>query len=56
MFYRLWKTGQAYCDPGMDYYEQQYRERMVNNLKKKAQSMGLALVPQQPVTEDVSRE
>ncbi len=28
----------------------------VNNLKKKAQSMGFALIPQEPVTEGVSRE
>jgi transposase len=54
MFYRLWTTRQAYCDPGADYYEQQYRERMVNNLKKKAQSLGFELVAQAEVTEGVS--
>ncbi|GCA94036.1 transposase [Microcystis aeruginosa] len=54
MFYRLWTTRQAYCDPGADYYEQQYRERMVNNLKKKAQSLGFELVAQPEVTEGVS--
>jgi transposase len=54
MFYRLWTTGQAYCDPGMDYYEQQFRERMIHNLKKKAQSMGFDLVTQPEVTEGVS--
>ena len=48
MFYRLWTTRQAYTDPGADYYEQQYRERMVNNLKKKAISLGFELVPQSP--------
>ena len=46
MFYRLWTTRQAYSDPGADYYEQQYRERMVHNLKKKAQSLGFELVAQ----------
>jgi hypothetical protein len=39
MFYRLWTTRQAYTDPGADYYQQQYQERMVNNLKKKAHSL-----------------
>ena len=46
MFYRLWTTREAYTDPGDDYYEQQYRERMVNNLKKKAISLGFELVAQ----------
>jgi len=53
MFYRLWTTRQAYCDPGMDYYEQQYRERVVNNLKKRAHSMGFELVAQPEVAEGV---
>ena len=48
MFYQLWTTGETYCDPGVDYYEQQYRERMINNLKKKAVSFGFELVPQSP--------
>jgi hypothetical protein len=30
----------------MDYYEQRYRERMVNNLQKKAHSFGFELIPQ----------
>ncbi len=46
MFYRLWTTRQTYTDPGADYYEQQYRERMVNNLKKKALSLCFELVAQ----------
>lgn len=46
MFYRLWTTREAYTDPGADYYQQQYRERMVNNLKKKALSLGFELVAQ----------
>ena len=46
MFYRLWTTREAYSDPGVDYYQQQYRERMVNNLQKKALDLGFELVPQ----------
>ncbi len=46
MFYRLWTTGEPLADPGADYYQQQYRERTVNNLKKKALSLGFELVAQ----------
>ncbi|MBW4640632.1 MAG: hypothetical protein KME05_20875 [Gloeocapsa sp. UFS-A4-WI-NPMV-4B04] len=48
LFYKLWTTGGDYTDPGMDYYEQRYRERMVNNLQKKAQAFGFELIPQLP--------
>ena len=44
MFYRVWTTGQPYTDSGADYYEQQYQERMVNHIKKKALSLGFELV------------
>jgi transposase len=54
LFYRLWTTGQEYTDPGVNSYEQQYQERMVKNLTKKAQALGFSLVPQFPVAEDVS--
>lgn len=54
LFYRLWTTGEAYTDPGVDYYEQRYQERLVNNLKKKAQSLGFDLVAQSPAAECVS--
>ncbi|MEH2204474.1 MAG: hypothetical protein V7K53_10395 [Nostoc sp.] len=46
LFYKLWTTGGNYTDPGMDYYEQRYRERMVNNFHKKAQAFGFELIPQ----------
>jgi len=47
MFYRLWKTGEAYNDPGADYYEQKYKERVLNNMKAKAKQLGyeIALKP-----------
>jgi transposase len=54
LFYRLWTTGQEYTDPGVNFYEQQYQERMVKNLTKKAQALGFSLVPQVPLAEDVS--
>lgn len=46
IFYRLWTSGVAYTDPGIDAYEQKYHERMVNNLKKKARALGFDLIPQ----------
>jgi transposase len=54
IFYRLWTSGGAYTDPGVDAYEQQYRERLVKNLKKKAQSLGFELVVPSATDECVS--
>lgn len=46
IFYRLWTSGGDYQDPGMDYYQQRYQERVINNLHKKAIALGFELVPQ----------
>jgi hypothetical protein len=46
--------GNRYTDPGIDAYEQQYRERMLKNLKKKAQALGLELIPISTPNECVS--
>lgn len=46
LFYRLWTTGDAYVDMGVDAYEQKYQQRTLKNLKRKARLMGFALVPQ----------
>lgn len=54
LFYQMWTTSGEYADPGMDYYEQRYHERVVSNLKKKAQSLGFELVAQPPAPESVS--
>ena len=54
IFYRLWTSGDRYTDPGIDAYEQQYRERMLKNLKKKAQALGLELIPISTPNECVS--
>lgn len=43
IFYHLWTSGDAYTDPGIDAYEQQYRERILKNLKKKANTFGFEL-------------
>ena len=54
LFYHLWTSGSAYTDPGIDAYEQQYRERTLKSLKKKAQAFGLELIPISNATECVS--
>lgn len=50
IFYHMLKYKQEYQDPGQDYYEQQYQDRVVNNLKRKAQALGFDLVPQPTVS------
>jgi hypothetical protein len=54
IFYRLWTSGTAYTDPGIDAYEQQSHDRLLKNLKKKAQAFGLELIPISTPTECVS--
>lgn len=37
--------GQQYTDQGQAYYEERYRQRVVANLTRRAQQLGLQLVP-----------
>ena len=53
IFYRLWSSGDDYQDPGIDYYEQRYQQRVINNLQKKALALGFELIPQ-PEADTVS--
>jgi hypothetical protein len=48
IFYHLWKTGDSYLEPGVDAYEQQYHQRTLKYLEKKAQTLGFELVPHSP--------
>ena len=48
IFYHMLKNEQEYNDPGQDYYEQKYRERVIKNLQRRAKDLGLELVPIQP--------
>lgn len=45
IFYCLLKHGHAYVDPGLDYYEQRYRDRVLANLNRRAAQLGFQLVP-----------
>ncbi len=42
--YTMLKNGTAYVDAGQKYYEERYRTRVVENLKRKAHDMGFQLV------------
>ncbi len=45
LFYALLTKGQEYVDQGQQYYEQRYRERVIRQLQRRAQTLGMALVP-----------
>jgi transposase len=44
LVYTMLKHGTAYVDAGQEYYEERYRSRVVQNLKRKAQELGFSLV------------
>lgn len=46
IFYHLWSRQQSYVDPGVEFYEQQYKERTLKQLQRKAHALGFDLVPQ----------
>jgi transposase len=45
LVYSMLKHGSAYVDAGQDYYERQYKERIVRNLQQRAKALGFELVP-----------
>lgn len=57
LFYTMIKHGTNYEDTGADYYEKQYRERVIKSMHRKAKQFGLLLVEntsQNPVVLEVS--
>jgi hypothetical protein len=44
LVYAMLKHGTAYVDAGQDYHEERYRNRAVQNLKRKAQELGYQLI------------
>ena len=42
-FYNTLRHGMTYRDPGADHYEEQYRSRVLANLKRRAKSLGFVL-------------
>jgi transposase len=53
LFYNTLRYGAAYVDPGVDYYEERYRRRTVDNLRRRAESLGFKLI-EAAVTSGVS--
>ena len=51
LVYSMLKHGSAYVDKGQDYYEHEHehKDRVMKNLKKKAEDMGFILVPAESV-------
>jgi transposase len=54
LFYRMMKYGSSYVEKGIDYYEQNYKERVVKSLYKKAQDLGFVLVKKESALMGVS--
>lgn len=44
LFYNTLRYGRAYVDPGANYYEERYRRRAVDNLRRRAEALGMTLV------------
>jgi len=45
LIYAMLTKGQEYTDHGQAYYEERYRQRVVANLRRRAQQLGLQIVP-----------
>jgi transposase len=50
LVYSMLKHGTEYVDAGQDYYERQYKERVVQNSTRRAKELGFVLVPEPPET------
>ena len=49
LFYNTLRHGMTYRDPGADRYEEQYRGRVLANLKRRAKSLGFMVLGGAPV-------
>jgi transposase len=54
LFYNTLRYGMTYADPGATYYEEQYRQRVLKNLMRRADSLGYCLREKPSPTEGVS--
>jgi len=45
LIYMMLKNRLNYVDPGADQYEHRYRDRLLHNLKRKAEFLGYSLIP-----------
>ena len=54
LIYAMLTKGQEYTDQGQDYFEERYRQRVLHNLARRAQQLGMALVPVAPQVEQTA--
>jgi transposase len=54
LFYNTLRHGMSYVDPGATYYEDRYQKRVLNNLQRRARSLGFILHKVEPDTAQVS--
>jgi len=48
LIYSMLTKGEEYTDQGQAYYEERYRQRVLHNLNRRAQQLGMTLVPTAP--------
>jgi transposase len=49
ILYNMLKNGVEYIESGVEYYEEQYRDRCIKSLRKRAEGLGFTLVKASPV-------
>ena len=54
LFYKTLRYGAPYKDPGADYYEERFRRRTLENLRRRADALGFKLVQSESTVEGVS--
>ena len=54
LFYNAVRFGMKYADPGQNYYEERYRQRVLHNLSRRAKEFGYSLVENGPLYSGVS--
>ena len=50
LIYTMLTNGEQYSDQGQDYFEERYRQRVLHHLAKRAEKMGMQLVPSAQLT------
>ena len=45
LFYNTLRYGTRYVDPGADFYQRRYKQRVFDSLKRRARSLGYEIVP-----------
>lgn len=51
LIYSMLTKGEEYTDQGQAYYEERYRQRVLHNLNRRAQQLGMTLVPTAPTAQ-----